>query len=261
VLLISGICEENVAIVSLDRITLQGDPTATIDGGGDSNVGTVEIADSQSVVLSNLTITGGGEGVGCFGQSLCRLNQVTIQNSLGDGAAVGPRAHLQISDSILQNNADVGLSVGAGSANLFGGSITGNAADGVFMSAGGFLGLAGGNLLPNVTISNNAGNGITAQLHNSIAGNSANISGNAGDGISLQGGSSLQIAASRVRDNGGHQIRIGDLSFVRFGGFGNTVTGANSPDVVCDPAFSATRNFANLLGTTTNCPAELPAAP
>jgi hypothetical protein len=261
VLLISGTCRENVAITSLDRVTLQGNPTATIDGGADPNVGTVEIADSQSILLSNLTITAGGEGVGCFGQSLCRLNQVTIQNSLADGAAVGVRAHMQFADSVIQNNASVGLSIGAGSANFFGGSITGNADDGVSMSGGGFLGIAAGDLVPNVTISNNSGNGITAGLHNSVTINSADIRGNAFDGISLQAGSSLRIAGSSVSSNGGHQIRIGDLSLARFGGLGNAVTGTNAPDVVCDPVFSATRNFANLAGTTTNCPAELPAIP
>jgi len=261
VLLISGLCHENVVISSLDRVTLQGNPTATIDGGTDPNVGTVEIADSQSIVLSNLTITAGGEGVGCFGQSLCRLNQVTIQNSLADGAAVGARAHMQIADSIIQNNATVGLSIGAGSANFFGGSITSNAADGVSMSGGGFLGIASGDHIPNVTITNNLGNGITAGQQNSIAIKSADIRGNAGDGVSLQGGSSLRIAASSITNNGGHQVRIGDLSFVRFVGFANSISGANAPDVICDPMFSATRNLANLTETTTNCPAELPTLP
>jgi hypothetical protein len=37
-LLISGTCHENVVIQGLDSITLQGNPTATIDGGSDPDV-------------------------------------------------------------------------------------------------------------------------------------------------------------------------------------------------------------------------------
>jgi hypothetical protein len=199
--------------------------------------------------------------VGCFGQSLCRLDQVTIQNSLAVGAAVGGRAHLQIVDSVIQNNADVGISIGAGSVAFVGGAITGNGSDGVSMRVGGFLGTGAGNLFPGVTIQNNAGNGVTANLHNTIALNSAAVTGNAGDGVSLQAGSAMSMLGSNITSNTGHQVRIGDLSIVRFGGFANTITGSNFPDVVCDPVFSATRKFGNLSGTTTNCPAELPPTP
>lgn len=261
VLLISGTCHENVVIESLDRVTLQGNPTATIDGGSDPNLGTVEIVDSQSIQLSNLTITGGGEGVGCLGQSLCQLTQVTIQNSLADGASVGAAGHLQILDTVIQNNTGIGLGISGGSANFFGGSISGNGSDGVSLLTGGSLGTAAGNLFAGVTIQNNAGNGVTANLHNTVALNSATVTGNAGDGVSLQAESTLTMLGSSITNNAGHQIRIGDLSMGRFAGSSNTVTGSNSPDVVCDPVFSATRKFGNLTGTTTNCPAELPPTP
>lgn len=262
VLLISGTCHEDVVIQGLDNITLQGNPTATIDGGSDPNVGTVEITGSQIIALNNLTITGGGEGVGCIGESFCLLTQVTIQNSLGDGAGVGRGSHLEITDSVIQNNADVGLGVGFGSAAFFGGSITGNGSDGVSMRNGSFFGTGPGNLIPNVTIQNNAGNGIRTTLHNTINLQSAVISGNAVDGVTLQMGSALNVFASSITNNGGHQVRIGDLSVARFPGLASsTITGSNYPDVVCDPQFSTTRNIGNLVGTTTNCPAELPPTP
>jgi len=261
VLLISGTCHENVVIGSLDRISLQGNPTATIDGGSDPNLGTIEIGDSQSIVLSNLTITGGGEGVGCFGQSLCQLNQVTIQNSLADGAAVGAGGHLQILDTVIQNNADVGLVISAGSVNFFGGSITGNGSDGVSLTGGGRLGTGAGNLFAGVTIQNSAGNGVTANLNTTVTLNNATVTGNAGDGVSLQASSAMSMLGSSITNNAGHQVRIGDLSIVRFGGFANTIAGSNAPDVVCDPLFSTTRKFGNLTGTTTNCPAELSPTP
>lgn len=286
VLLISGTCHENVVILGLNGITLQGNPTATIDGGSDPNSDTVEISGSLNIALNNLTITGGGEGVGCFDDSFCVLTQVTAQGSLGDGVGVGAGARVKLIDCIIQNNADVGLSVGVGSAALFGGRITGNASDGVVMRNGGTLGTAPGNLTGNPAIQNNAGNGIRTASHNtvilgsaSITGNAANgvllqigstinldssvITGNALDGVTLQTGSAMSMFASTITSNGGHQVRIGDLSIARFVGFqSNTISGTNSPDVVCDPQFSATRQFVGAtVGATTNCPAELPPTP
>ena len=55
VVLITGTCHENVSISGLDRITLQGNPTATIDGGSDPGLGAVVISDSESIELIGLT--------------------------------------------------------------------------------------------------------------------------------------------------------------------------------------------------------------
>lgn len=262
VLLISGTCHEDVVIQGLDSVTLQGNPTATIDGGNDPNFGTVAIVGSLNISLNNLTITGGGQGVGCLGVSYCLLSGVTIENSLGDGADVQAASRLEITDSVVQNNATAGLGI-AGVGAFFGGSITGNGTDGVLLRNGGFFATNPGNLTPTVTIQNNAGTGIRASLHNTVTLNSAVITGNAGDGVTLQIGSAMNMFASSITNNGGHQVRIGDLSVARFSGFqSNTITGTNSPDVVCDPQFSTTRQLAaNAVGATTNCPAELPPTP
>ena len=68
----------------------------------------------------------------------------------------------------------------------------------------------------NVRIQNNAGNGIRASLHNIVNLNSAVITGNAVDGVTLQLGSAMNLIATSITNNGGHQVRIGDLSVVRF---------------------------------------------
>jgi len=261
VLLISGTCHEDVDIEGLDSLTLQGNPTATIDGGSDPNSVTVGINGSRNIALNNLTITGGGQGLSCAGQGSCLLTQVTLQNSLGDGAGVGTAALLELTDSVVRNNANAGLRVGVGSAVFFGGSITGNGTDGVQVRNGGLFAAVPGNLTPNVTIQNNSGNGIRTSLHNTILLNSALITGNSLDGVTLQMGSALNMFDSSITNNGGHQVRIGDLSIAQFAP--GTVTGPNYPEVVCDPQFSTTRNLRSLIliGTTTNCPAELPPTP
>jgi hypothetical protein len=261
-LLISGTCHENVVIQALNNATLQGNPTATIDGGGDPNVGTVAIVGSLNISLNNLTLTGGGQGVGCLGVSYCLLNQVTVEKSLGDGGDVQAAARLEIFDSVIQDNGGVGLGI-AGVGAFFGGTISGNGSDGVLLRNAGFFAANPGNVTPTVSIENNAGNGIRTTLHNTINLNSTIIAGNSGDGVTLQIGSAMNMLDSRITSNIGHQVRIGDLSVARFSGFqSNTITGTNSPDVVCDPQYSATRQLAaNAPGATTNCPAELPPTP
>jgi hypothetical protein len=261
-LLISGTCHENVVIRGLNNVTLQGNPTATIDGGSDPNVGTVAVIGSLNISLNNLTMTGGGQGVGCLGVSYCLLNQVTVENSLGDGGDVQAASRLEIFDSVIQDNAGAGLGV-AGVGAFFGGTISGNGSDGVALRNGGFFATNPGNVTPTVSIKDNAGNGIRAPLHNTVNLNAAIITGNLVDGVTLQVGSAMNIFATSITNNGGHQVRIGDLSVARFSGFqSNTIAGANFPDVVCDPKYSATRQLAaNAPGATTNCPAELPTTP
>jgi hypothetical protein len=261
-LLISGTCHENVVIQGLNGITLQGNPTATIDGGSDPNVGAVAIIGSLNIALNNLTITGGGPGIGCLGVSYCLLTGVTIEKSLGPGANVQAAARLEIQDSVIQNNTGPGLAI-AGVGAFFGGTITANGSDGVAMRNGGFFAASPSSLMPNPSIQSNGGYGIRTTLHNTVTLDSTVITGNVLDGVTLQINSAMTMFASSITNNGGHQVRIGDLSVVRFTGFqSNSITGANSPDVVCDPQFSATRQLAaNVVGATTNCPAELSPTP
>jgi len=261
-LLISGTCHEGVLIQGLADLTLQGNPTATIDGGTDPNTTTVGILASQNVALNNLTITGGGQGLACIAESYCELTQVTVQNSLGEGAAVNRGSHLFFVDCLIENNASVGLDVAAGGASFIGGQISGNGSDGVLLRNGGTFSAAPADENDKATIEDNAGNGIRASLHNTVNLQATVITNNAVDGVTLQLGSAMNSLASNISNNGGHQVRIGDLSVARFsGGPTNTVKGANFPDIVCDPQFSTTRQLSNAPGATTNCPAELPPTP
>lgn len=254
-LFVSGTCRENVVIQGLDRVTIQGNPTATIDGGTDPSLVAVTISDSRGIQLVSLTVTGGGIGVACFTQSLCRFSQMTVQNSLGDGVSVGLRSEANIENTVIENSAGAGLSVRGGTGNLGDVTIVGNAAGGVQLGlGGGFLAVSGG------SISENGGNGITASAANFVFLGGATVSRNSGDGVALQAGSTANVRGSEVSGNADHQFRIGDLSSVVFGDF-NTVFGTTFPDVVCDPVFSGTRGFGGLAGATTNCPAELPPGP
>src|SRR5438270_5954796 len=72
-ILVSGTCNENVMIDSFDRLTIQGNPTATIVGHGDPSLfATVNMENSQYAILRQLTVSGGG-GVTC-GRCSCVLD-------------------------------------------------------------------------------------------------------------------------------------------------------------------------------------------
>ena len=262
VLLISGTCHENVVIQSFDKVTLQGNPTATIDGGSDPNVSTVFIADSRNVQLTSLTITGGGDGLDCVQKSYCLLTQVTVQNAQANGIRVGA-SRTALLETVIQNNGAEGMDINSASVGVVGGSVTGNGTAGISVRNGGILGVASDDPAPYANIENNLGPGIVALSHSTVSLNGVNITGNSGDGVTIQNASEMTALLANISNNTGHQVRVGDLSFVRFAGFAsNTITGSSFPDVVCDPQFSTTRQLAaNAPGATTNCPPDVPSAP
>ena len=217
-ILLSGICHENVTIDAVENITLQGNPTAIIDGSGEPDVATVTMIRSVNIALSNLTIVGSNlVGVDCESFTYCSLTEVTLQNNdVGANAADGAR--LDITNSTIQNNTEGGVELGFGSAYLNGGFIFGNGGDGVFLGKDATLTTGGG-----LTIQNNNGNGITTTQHNTIGLGATTITGNTGDGITLQMASTLIVGGSTISNNAGHQVRIGDLSIAQFN-LNNAVT-------------------------------------
>ncbi len=254
VLLVSGTCHENVTIQGLDRITLQGNPVAAIDGGSDPSLGTVELIDAASIDLVDLTITGGGEGVGCV-QCLARLTRVTVQGTLGLGVTTDARSYLLLTDTFVRNNGDAGVLIGnAATVKLVGGSVDHNGSGGAFLNAGATL------VLISSHVDANAGHGIDASLHGTVVLNGTTVTNNGADGLNLQAGSAMRAARSTVAGNLGHQVRIGDLSFASFSA-ASTVAGGAYPDVVCDGAFSATRGVSTLSTATSNCPPEQAPSP
>ncbi|MBZ5545091.1 MAG: right-handed parallel beta-helix repeat-containing protein [Acidobacteriia bacterium] len=261
-LLVSGTCHENVLIQGYQFLTVQGNPTATIDGGTDINHDAVDIFSSSEVALNNFTITGGGLGVWCGNQSLCRLNNLTVENALDVGIYVGIRSILYVGDSTVQNNAELGLGTNvAGVLVVSGTMVQGNGA-GIYVSHGGDLLVGNSETLPTLIQNNAGGSGIATGFNATMRLDSGTISGNGGDGVQLAGGSAGAFWNITITGNSGHGVRIGDLSYAQFGAEAQ-ITGNRDPDVVCDPEHSATRGIQNVKNNegTTNCPEEPPTKP
>lgn len=221
-LLILGTCNENVNITTLDHLTLTGDPTATLNAL-DPNSATIAVLDSQDVTLNNLLINGAtnADGVDCAQNTLCRLNNVTIQNAGIDGLHAGSGSALFVTDCQMQNNGGLGISVGESSHMLVTGStIQSNALDGISIGMRGVVHLDVDAANVGNMIQNNLGNGISS-FHGSVqipgTANST-ISGNSGDGVQLEGASAGNIVGVTITNNLGHGVRIGDLSFAQFRG-------------------------------------------
>jgi hypothetical protein len=263
-LLVLGTCNENVNITAIDHLTITGDPT-TVLNALDPNSATITIHDSQDITLNNLLINGAtnSDGVDCQENSLCRLNNVTIQHAGATGLAAGSGSAMFVTDCQIQNNGDQGIWVGESSHLLVAGStIQSNATEGISIGNGAVVHLSGDAANVGNTIRNNFGNGIDS-FHGSVqipGGTNSTISGNSGDGVQLEGASAGYIVGVTITGNVGHGVRIGDLSFAQFKGNGNSIANNNAPNVICDPVYSAVRGV-RFATADTNCPADTPIAP
>jgi hypothetical protein len=261
-LLVSGICHESVSIENRQYLTVQGNPTATIDGGTDIESVMISTSNSREIMLTNLTVTGGGQGVFCGGGDLCRMSNVTVENSLGVGVGVGVFAVFTILHSTIQNNAGPGVWLSGGSSvSLIASNVQGNGDNGITVRAGAMLRASSDGADPNIptVIQNNAANGIDASLlHGTVVLVDSTVSRNGWDGVILGGGSVAEFERPTITGNAGHGVRIGSLSLAAFNSGPVLVNNNANPDVVCDPQYPVTRGIHRVLGQggTTNCPPE-----
>jgi hypothetical protein len=90
---VSGGCNENLVIRSMDRLTLITKTGASLTDRSGGNSVVVDIEDSHSVTVQGFTINSGTGGVSCNTASVCYLTGNTIQDSAGIGLFVGGASH------------------------------------------------------------------------------------------------------------------------------------------------------------------------
>jgi hypothetical protein len=260
---VSGTCNENVLIDSFDRLTIQGNPTATIIGNGDPSLfATVNIESSQYVTLRHLNVSAGG-GVSC-GRSSCILDHVTVQNSGSDGFDAFQGSDVQIIDSIIDSSAGTGVFGAASRIFIFGSTIQNSVNWAVRGIQGSNFQLAADASGP-TSVQNNQDVGVQMEFGTSLVLSGARVTGNNGDGVNVIRESNARIRSSTITGNGGNGVRIGDNSFALFQPDDVLTGNYGALSVVCDPQNSTTRNLFLVSGITnpgtTNCAAELPTAP
>jgi hypothetical protein len=249
---VSGSCHENILIQGFDRLTLITTTGATINdaSGGQSPV--VDIEDSRRVNLEGFTIRGGSRGVNCNNASVCSLTGNTVETAQqGVGSFAGSKLFLY--SNTIQNNSQQAVVVAHDSR-------VGSEYD-TFKGSGdvGVFAISGASFITiGSIIQNNGSDGIVVKDHSTAELISVTISGNAGNGVTVENAGEARFDSDAgpvtVTANGGSGVSVRDLSFGFFSA-GNSITGnLGGTDVVCAPQFSATRGaLTNIGGGKTNC--------
>jgi parallel beta-helix repeat protein len=154
-LLVTGVCNENVAIVGLlGPITLDGQGSATIAAPNPANAA-ISVQVPGGVTIQGFTITGGGDGIDVTNSVAAFIKGNVIQQSTGEGIAVLRTSFAQIIGNRIRNNAADGIFVADNSfAVIDGNTIQQSGADGILVNRH-----ADARIVNN-TIENSAGNGI-----------------------------------------------------------------------------------------------------
>jgi Right handed beta helix region len=197
---VTGTCVERVSIKT-DRITLDGQGAATLDGGGGPTSefdGVVTIDGASGVTIQGFTVQNGpGEGIlGTHGAAFSVRN-TTVQDNGSTGVVVAEGSTAELTDcSILRN--DAGIDVFTQSSAVLKGSIrtNDNLLNGATVNGTSIIEIRGAQ----VEASRNGGEGLAAGSNSQLAvfgfagsqGSTFTIDANAGGGI-LLGDSILNV--------------------------------------------------------------------
>jgi hypothetical protein len=255
VVVVQGICSENV-VVDRDDVTLRGDGGGSGVTGLDPTKDTIVIDGARRVVIQDLTVSAGRNGVTFFLASSGTVDNCTVQDNAGHGIRV-EGGSATVMNSTISGNADVGIiltdggngRIGINNLNQYAGNtISNNGAHGIHITYGASA-LIGGNMITgNGTTANHplfdrSGISLFSATASIVGGNT--ITGNAGAGVSARS-SSLRIGdgslnlptANAISGNGvatsegGVDAFIGTALDIRnatiTGNTGNGVSGSGS---------------------------------
>ena len=111
VITVQGTCQENVTIAR-DDVTIEGDP---VTGGGltgpDPALHTISIDGARRVVIRNLTVTGGRNGISGAGGASFTVQDSTIHNSSGVGIGVFQNSRALIHHNTITNHPEDAIAV------------------------------------------------------------------------------------------------------------------------------------------------------
>ncbi len=174
---VTGTCKETV-LITTDRLTLDGQGSAILDGGSVGKEGAVvfpsqsdlsylpfyagvlTIAGARGVTITGFTIQHGLDGITCKGGATCIVRNTTLQDNADEGIQVSQNATAEVVDCTLRRNAEWGILVFDTSSVIFHGTLvtTNNGRDGINIDSNSTARVYGGTT---IQANNNAGNGIT----------------------------------------------------------------------------------------------------
>ena len=241
-IMITGTCNEAV-VVDKDGITLDGEGTAVIDGGG-ADAAVILIKGHRNVTLKGLTVRNGLLGIHVDGGAAVGLENVTAQNNNrgadgrdGDGIRITAsvasfggtiRSNHNDGDGIdLFHASSVRATVGSHSVE-----VTGNGGLGIDLDLGSSFAIRGA-----IAVTDNTHGGLLIRRTSAafFLGDSATFDDNGSTGMHIGGGSSATVAvrSATFNDNGGSgvwvsggssaTVSVGSAAFNNNGGSGVAV--------------------------------------
>jgi hypothetical protein len=260
---VRGVCNENVVFQGVSHITLDGGSNATIVDltGGTSPA--ILLDSAQEITINNLTASGTGQGQGgsdvidCQNGSICRFNNVTVQNGSQNGGGIGAwtGSYMYVNGGTVQDNtAWAGIVAANGGRALIIGTVSRGNWEGAASFHGGFMELF------NVSLTGNSFRGMEVYDAASATCRKCTISGNGtafgGDGVGVRNSSSLSLAGqTTVTSNGGAGVSLTNLSSLVFDSGTPSVTGnLGAADVVCNPSYTTVTLNNAQVGTMSGCP-------
>ena len=188
-LLVSGTCNENVSLgQELERITLDGQGTATING--DSSAHAVSVT-GRGITIRGFTITGGSpQAVSVTDGGSAVIDGNTIQYAARNGIAVFRNSSADIINNTIQNNPLAGIAIQSNSSARIG-----------------WVGPPNNRVSAPNTIQNNGAQGIQVYRGSSAQIFSNTIQNNGSDGVTVDRNAQAEIAACTITGNAGDGIR------------------------------------------------------
>jgi hypothetical protein len=242
---VSGACNENVVIQSLDRLTLSAAPGASVNDPSGGNLDVIDVVDSRDVSINNFTINGGVWGVNCLDRSLCRLSGNTIQGANGAGIGVF-FSQADIFGGVVQNN-PAGLMIFNGSEVKVQGVSVQNNGTGINVRSHSFVNT-------DSTFSGNSGTGLFAHLNATVMCLGCTASSNGDHGVIIRQNSTVRFTGATVTGNTGGGVLLSEESSAFFDVGGNVTGNTGGLDVACGAsATSAKFATSNINGGKTNC--------
>ena len=188
-LVVSGTCNENVAIgQEVERITLDGQGTAAINGDSSANAVTVS---GRGITIRGFVITGGApQAISVSDGGSAVIDGNTIQNAGRNGIAVFRNSSADIINNTIQNNPLAGIAIQSNSSARIG-----------------WVGPPNNRISQPNTIQNNGAQGIQVYRGSSAQIFSNTIQNNGSDGVIVDRNAQAEIAACTITGNAGDGIR------------------------------------------------------
>jgi len=247
---VSGACNENVVIQSIDRVTLNAAPGASINDPTGGNLDVIDILDSRDASVNNFTINGGAYGITCQDRSLCRLNGNSVQGANTAGVGIF-FSQADVNGGVVRSNA-TGLWIYNGSEVKVQGVTVQNNGTGIELRTHSFL-------VTDSMISGNSATGVFAHFNATMHCLGCTVSGNGDHGVIIRRNSTVRfvgngVTGATITGNVGGGVLLSEESSTYFGVGGNVTGNTGGLDVACG-ASATSAKFAtfNINGGKTNC--------